>query len=217
MWKKLRIDYIHANHLVRLYDDTDLTGKPPIQLALGNKYTLIIYHYDTNCIIAEPLKDRTAGEIAKAHQRVYDCLKLRGLQLKFEILDNECSGDLIRVITKNNINFQLVPPHLHQAYAAERAICTWKNHFIAILCGLDPKFPLQLWDRLIEQTNLTLNLLRPSQLNPKMSAEAMLNGPYDFNCTPIAPLGTKNLVHEKPAIRSTWAPHVVEGWYIGPA
>ena len=129
---------------------TDLTGKLPIQSALGNKYILIIYHYDANCIIAEPLKDRTAGEIAKAHQRVYDYLKLRGLQPKFEILDNECSGDLIRMMTKNNINFQLVPPHLHQANAAERAIRTWKNHFIAILCGLDPKFPLQLWDRLIE-------------------------------------------------------------------
>ena len=57
-------------------------------------------------------------------------------------------------------------------------------------------FPLQLWDRLIEQTNLTLNLLRQSRLNPKMSAEAMMNDPFDFNRTPIAPLGTKVLVHE---------------------
>ena len=45
----------------------------------------------------------------------------------------------------------------------------------------------------------------------------MLNGPYDFNRTPIAPLGTKCLVHNKSAIRSTWAPHAVKGWYIGPA
>ena len=44
----------------------------------------------------------------------------------------------------------------------------------------------------------------------------MLNGPYDFNRTPIAPLGTKCLVHEKPAIRGTWTPHTVDGWYVGP-
>ena len=47
---------------------TDLTGKFPIQSSLGNKYILITYHYDANCILAEPLQDRTAGEITKAHQ-----------------------------------------------------------------------------------------------------------------------------------------------------
>ena len=64
---------------------------------------------------------------------------------------------------------------------------------------------------------LTLNLLRPSRLNPKMAAEAMLNGPFIFNRTPLAPLGTKGLVHEKPAVPGTWAPHGVDGWYVGPA
>ena len=91
-------------------------------------------------------------------------------------------------MTKKDIVFQLVPPHLYRANAAEQAIRTWKNHFIIILCGLDPLFPLQLWDKLIDQVNLTLNLLRPSRLNPKMAAEAMFNGPFDFNRTPIAPL-----------------------------
>ena len=50
-----------------------------------------------------------------------------------------------------------------------------------------------------------------------VAAEAMLNGSFDFNRTPIAPLGTKCLVHEKPAVRGTWAPHVVDGWYVVPA
>ena len=40
---------------------SDLTGKFPMQSALGNKYVLIVYHYDANAIIAEPLKNRTAG------------------------------------------------------------------------------------------------------------------------------------------------------------
>ena len=160
---------------------SDLTGKFPVQSALGNKYILIVYHYDANTILADTLKDRTAKSIASAHQRIYDYLTIRGLKPKFEILDNECSRDLIKLMTKNEIVFQLVPPHLHRANAAERAIRTWKNHFISILCGLDPRFPLQLWNKLIEQVNLTLNLLRPSRLNPKMAAEAMLNGPFDSN------------------------------------
>ena len=45
----------------------------------------------------------------------------------------------------------------------------------------------------------------------------MLNGPFDFTRIPIASLGTKCLVHEKPAVRGTWAPHGVDGWYVGPA
>ena len=52
--------------------NSDLTGKFPVQSALGNKYTLIVYHYDANAILAEPLKDRTAKSIASAHQRIYD-------------------------------------------------------------------------------------------------------------------------------------------------
>ena len=50
-----------------------------------------------------------------------------------------------------------------------------------------------------------------------MSAEAMMNGPFDFNRTPIAPLGTKVLVYEKSDVRGTQALHAVDDWYIGPA
>ena len=120
---------------------SDLTGQFPVQSSLGNKYILIMYHYDANAIIAEPLKDRTAQSIANAHEKVYDYLTNRGLKPLFEVLDNECSKTLIAVMTKRNISFQLVPPHLHRANAAERAIRTWKNHFIAILCGLNPRIP----------------------------------------------------------------------------
>ena len=49
---------------------SDLTGKFPIQSALSNKYILIVYHYDANSILADPLKDRTAKSIASDHQRI---------------------------------------------------------------------------------------------------------------------------------------------------
>jgi len=59
--------------------------------------------------------------------------------------------------------------------------------------------------------------MRGSQINPNLSAWAQVFGNYDFNQTPIAPPGMKVLVHEKPENRNTWAPHAVEGWYVGPA
>jgi hypothetical protein len=98
---------------------------------------------------------------------------------------------------------------------AERAIQTFKNHFIAILAGTDPAFPLHLWDKLIPQAETTLNLLRQSRQHPQLSAHTHLFGPFDYNRTPLAPLGTKAIVHDKPQQRGTWAVHGAAGWYIG--
>ena len=80
-----------------------------------------------------------------------------------------------------------------------------------------PQLPLCNWCRLLQQAKLTLNLLRPSRLNPKLSAYAQLEGAFDFNRTPLAPPGTRVIAHEKPNQRRTWAPHGIDGWYIGPA
>jgi hypothetical protein len=57
------------------------------------------------------------------------------------------------------VDYQLAPPHCHQRDSAERAIRTWKNHFIAGLASTNKQFPLHLWDQLIPQTVTTLNLL----------------------------------------------------------
>lgn len=116
-----------------------------------------------------------------------------------------------------DIDVQLVPPHLHRRNASERAISTFKDNFIAGLCRTDPDFPLHLWDKLLPQAVLSLNLLRGSRINPRLSAYAQIYGAFDFNRTPLAPPGTRVLIHEKPAVRETWAPHAVDGWYIGPA
>ena len=42
-------------------------------------------------------------------------------------------------------------------------------------------------------------------------------GNFDFNSSPLAPPGTKTVVHKTPDVRASWAPHGVCGFYIGPA
>ena len=64
---------------------------------------------------------------------------------------------------------------------------------------------------------ITLNLLRISRFNPALSAYAYLFGQYDFNKSPMAPPGTRVIVHEKPVNRTSWSNHVKKGWYIGPS
>jgi hypothetical protein len=44
-----------------------------------------------------------------------------------------------------------------------------------------------------------------------------VNGHFDYNKTPIAPLGTKGLVYKDSAVRTSWAPHGTDAYYIGPA
>ena len=80
--------------------------------------------------------------------------------------------------------------------AAERAIGTFKSHFIAGLATTDPKFPIRLWDQLLPQAELTLNLLRTSRINKNLSAYAQLDGMFDYNKTPLAPPGTRVLLFE---------------------
>ena len=133
------------------------------------------------------------------------------------MLENECPSGLKDYMRHEGITFQLVPPHLHRTNSAERAIQTFKDHLIDGITSCDPDFPLHLWDSLLAQAILTFNLLRLSRINPRLSAEAQLNGAFDFNITPLAPPGKKSLIYESSSDRRTWASHGVDSWYLGPA
>jgi hypothetical protein len=196
---------------------TDQTGKFVAQSSKGNNYIMLLYDYDSNCILAQPFANRKSATLLAAYKTLHQKLTARGMRPKIQILDNECSEELKSFLQDQSIAYQLAPPGVHRRNAAERAIRTFKNHFIAGLCSLDPRFPLHLWDRLLPQAVITLNLLRGSRINPKQSAWAQYNGQFDFDRTPLGPPGCRVLVHVKPAVRETFAPHAVDGWYIGPA
>jgi len=195
----------------------DLTGRFPTTSSQGHSYVLVVYDYDSNGIFVAPVKNRRAETILAAYKTVHARLCAAGLRPKLQRLDNEASQALQDFLTAEQVDYQLVPPHVHRRNAAERAIRTFKNHFIAGLCSTDKNFPLHLWDRLLPQAELTLNLLRSSRINPRLSAWAQLHGPFDFNRTPIAPPGIRVIIHDKPTVRRSWAPHGTDGWYLGPA
>jgi hypothetical protein len=195
----------------------DLTGRFPHRSSRGNEYLLIIYDYDSNSILHCPLKNKTAGEIKRGWISIHERLSRGGNQPKLYILDNEASAELKKSLKKYDLEYQLVPPHVHRRNAAERAIQTYKNHLLAFFATCDPDFPVSEWDRLLFQAELTLNLLRSSRVNPKLSAYAYLFGNFDYNKTPLAPPGTKVVVHLKPDQRASWAYHGEEGWYTGPS
>jgi hypothetical protein len=196
---------------------SDQTGRFLVPASSGATQLFVLYDYDSNSIHAAPMKTKSGPDIVAAYTAIHNTLVRAGLRPRLQRMDNECSTVLRDFLHQEDIQLQLVPPGVHRANAAERAIRTLKNHIIAGLCTTDPDFPLHLWDRLLPQALLTLNLLRASRINPKLSAYAQVFGQYSYNTTPIAPPGTHFLIHEKPGARESWAPHAVDAWYLGPA
>jgi hypothetical protein len=194
---------------------TDLTGKFMVRSSKGNYYVMVCYIYDCNYVKVIPMKCRSASEWVKAYETIHQDLKVKGFTPKLQTLDNEASAALKNFFTVNDI--VLVPPHCHRRNGAERGIRTFKEHFVAVLSFVDPAFPLHLWDRLLPQADITLNLLRTSRLHPHLSAAAHLRGLVDYNKTAFAPPGCNIIAQEKPGMRRTWAPHGQHGYSLGPA
>jgi len=202
--------------LSKLY--TDDCGRFPIRSRSGNQYIMVAYHCDSNAILFTAFKTRNDRHRIPAYNSIMERLQARGHKVDVQILDNEASADYKSEITERwQAQYQLVPPDVHRRNAAERAIRTLKAHFVAILSGVDPSFPQFLWDQLLEQTEITLNLLRQATLNPRMSAWEYFNGPFDFNATPLGPMGCRVLIHNKPSTRKTWDQRGRDGFSLGPA
>ena len=195
---------------------SDLTGRLPIPSITGQQY-IFISTMD-GYIHAETMASRHHTEYLKAYQKTIDFFRSHGHPISVQRLDNETSSQLEKLAQSQKISIQFCPPANHRALHAERSIRTYKNHLIATLATTALDFPLNIWDKLLPQVEICLNHLLPYKPNPNVSAYAGIRGgSFDFRAHPIAPLGTKVLIHDKPANRTSWAPHGVPGFYIGPA
>ena len=112
---------------------SDQTGRFTIQSSSGNKYMMVIYAYDPNAILVEPLPDRSKESIMQPYQKIIQQLTKRGFKPRLQRLDNEASKLLQYEMDKNQIQWQLVPPGNHRRNATEQYIRTFKNQFIFIL------------------------------------------------------------------------------------
>ena len=131
-------------------------------------------------------------------------------------MDNEASSTVMSWLERNKVDAQKVAPHNHRANTVERTIETAKHHFIAGMTGTDKNYPIQEWDRGVAQSQITLNMLLPCRINPKLSADAILEGQHDYNAVPFPPLVCRMLIFEGPEKRSSWGFHGVEGFSVGP-
>jgi hypothetical protein len=125
----------------------------------GNQYIMVLVEVSGNYIDAEPTKNKSEGSIIKAYLTLWTKLTASGMiQPTTHILDNEAS-EPYKAEIKKNCTIQLVPSGNYCRNLAERTIQTFKNNFKAIIVGVDDNFPMNLWNRLLPQAVLTLNLL----------------------------------------------------------
>ena len=170
---------------------------------------------DSNAILIEPMKSLKDEEMIRAYNTLLLQLQQADIVPKKHILDKEVSENMRNHICDTcKFDLKLVPPGCHKCNAAEVAIRNVKAHFISVLAGIADDFPPSLRDRLLPQTEITINLIQQSNATPNVSAYAHLSGLFNYNKMPLAPMGCEAQVHEKTDKHGTWAYHLVDGWYL---
>jgi hypothetical protein len=130
-------------------------------------------------------------------------------------MDNQTTKAITAYLTPQQVMLQLVEPNNYRVNTTEQAIQTFKNQFIGALGTTGSKFPIQWWGKLAPQVQDCINLLWCSCISPDKSAYKTLEGIYDFNCYPLAPLGTRTIIYKDSDMQASWAPHRLEAWYLG--
>jgi hypothetical protein len=113
-----------------------------------------------NAILGLPISAFDDNTVFAAYKTQFEFWESKGYKIKLNVMDNQCTKQIKKFLTDNNCELMLVEPHNHRVNAVERAIQTFKDHFISTLAMTDSKIPLQLWDKLTAQVETTLNLMR---------------------------------------------------------
>jgi hypothetical protein len=195
---------------------TDDTGRFPVRARSGNQYVMIAYHTNGNLILQQAFQMKEDKYRIPAFNAIMAQLAARGLLVDLNIRYNESSSGFKQVILESwKTKFQLVPLDMHRRNKAKQMIWHFKNHFLSILAGVNAVFPPYLWDILLPKAKLTVNLLRQATIYPKIFAWEFFNGLFDFNKTPLAPMGCRVLIHTKPVTGQSWDDRAKQGFYVG--
>jgi hypothetical protein len=85
------------------------------------------------------------------------------------------------------------------------------------LSSVDRDFPMHMWDRLLHQADISLNLLPTSIMHPLLSEADHFQGLIDYNKIAFAPPGCNIIADENQSQKRTWAPSGQSGYSLGPA
>ena len=111
---------------------------------------MFAYHCQSNAILVAPFQYCKDTYYLGAYNYIMQRLKDKVLHVNLHILDIEASKYFRRTMNQYwDVKYQLFPPKMHWRNVAERAIQTFKAHFISIMTGDASNFPSHQWDILI--------------------------------------------------------------------
>jgi hypothetical protein len=159
---------------------------------------MVMVEINSNAILVKTMKSCKDAEMIRVYDALLQQLKWAGIVPKKQVLDNKESKNMKNhICDTHKFDMELVPLRCHQQNAAEVAICNFKAHFLSVLAGVSDNFPPNLWDQLLPQTKITINLIQQSNATPNVSAYVHLSGPFDYNKMLLTPMGCNAQVHEK--------------------
>jgi hypothetical protein len=57
----------------------------------GSVCFFVLYHYESNCILADPIKALDDKTIFEAYRKQYDKLTKKGFKVKLNVMDNQAT------------------------------------------------------------------------------------------------------------------------------
>jgi hypothetical protein len=190
------------------------------QAAINKQYCVLIatvprFHFiHIIAMPANPTNAQFVAEYTKLHQEYALKFPELAIQLRCHVSDNIIGKNMLAYFRRNNIDLQVVPPDnpLHRRNQAERAGETAKAHIISTVATCSPKFPVESVHLLLQHCELTLNIMRESDIK-NISCWHRLRGPLDIIRHHIYPIGCPVAIYDPKHL--TWAPRAEPGFYHG--
>ncbi len=124
----------------------DLTGLFPFMSFDGSVWVFVLYHYESNVILAKPITGLDDMTIFTVYKTYFEELTAKEYKPQVNIMDNQATKHIKKFLTENKCKLQVVEPHNHHVNAAKWANLTFKAAFNVALATTDSNFALQLWD-----------------------------------------------------------------------
>jgi hypothetical protein len=130
---------------------------------------MIIVEINWNAILVEPMKNCKDTKMIRTYKALLLQLKRAGIVPKKHVLDNEVSENMKNhICDRCKLEMELVTQGCHRCNAAKVAIHNFKAHFLCTLGGVANNFPPNLWDWLLPQIKIMINLIWQSYATPNV-------------------------------------------------
>lgn len=100
-WMHTPIIFCNWNDRQNIYRSE---GTFPVTSSTGHKYVFIMYVYNNNAILAEPIKNSLESELAQVHEKIIGYLQNIGFRLRVHWLDNESPQGIKTLYQEKGIN-----------------------------------------------------------------------------------------------------------------